>query len=277
MSAQTTYRHLMVKTLVVFLALLAVLGVMPAKAWAAQNPFSDVTVGGSKPTSHANDIIWLAETGISTGWDTPKGKEFRPNSNVKRGDMAAFLFRLGKRWGLVKESFTPKAQTEAMFIDVNSRTSHRKEILWLAETGISTGWDTPAGKEFRPNDPVKRGQMAAFMQRMAVNVAKRTGKTTVDKTRFTDVNSKTAFCNQIWWLASNEITTGWSITVEIEDDDDDSDTRTPEIPFSDALAEIEDTTGFNASATETTWEYRPNNDVKRGDMAAFLHRLDNLK
>ena len=57
---------------------------------ATGNPFVDVT----DDTSHHDEILWLAESGISTGWDTPSRKEFRPNDNVKRGDMAAFLFRL---------------------------------------------------------------------------------------------------------------------------------------------------------------------------------------
>ncbi|MEE1160098.1 MAG: S-layer homology domain-containing protein [Atopobiaceae bacterium] len=53
--------------------------------------FSDVTI----ETAHADDIAWLAATGVSKGWDVAGGgREFRPYADVARADMAAFLHRL---------------------------------------------------------------------------------------------------------------------------------------------------------------------------------------
>ena len=55
--------------------------------------FSDVTAD----TPHADDIAWLASTGVSEGWLMPDGsREFRGMSEVVRQDMAAFLRRMAE-------------------------------------------------------------------------------------------------------------------------------------------------------------------------------------
>ncbi|KAB8288611.1 internalin [Bifidobacterium ramosum] len=47
-------------------------------------------------TPHAEDIVWLARAGITTGWLTKNGAhEFRGGSMILRQDMAAFLRRVG--------------------------------------------------------------------------------------------------------------------------------------------------------------------------------------
>ncbi|BDZ62145.1 hypothetical protein Lsed01_02405 [Demequina sediminis] len=53
-------------------------------------PVSFVDVEGSE---HAVAIGWLAAEGISTGWSTPAGQEFRPLADITRDAMAAFLYR----------------------------------------------------------------------------------------------------------------------------------------------------------------------------------------
>jgi surface protein len=125
--------------------------------------FSDVT--GS--TAHVGDIAWLAFKGISKGWEMSDGTvEFRPYANVARADMAAFLFRLAKQWGVLgaSDDWAPKKATRAKFTDVGDKTSHAQAIWWMAENGISAGWDVGGGKaEFRPNADVKRGDLAAFL------------------------------------------------------------------------------------------------------------------
>ena len=201
--------------------------------------FSDVT----SHTSHLEDIAWLADEGISAGWNMPDGtKEFRPNDEVKRGDMAAFLFRLAKRWGLVKESWKATSKQQQAFVDVDASTSHAREIWWLASQGISAGWDTTKGKEFRPLETVKRGDMAAFLQRLAAKASRGGAKgfkaTKAQQGAFRDVNGSTAHNNDIWWLAAKGVSSGWD--------------------------------------KPSGKEFRPNDPVKRGDMAAFLHRLDSI-
>ena len=65
------------------------------KIASASASFSDVTA----KTDHADEIAWLASTGVSTGY--PDGT-FRPYKSVARCDMAAFLHRMHDK-GLVAE------------------------------------------------------------------------------------------------------------------------------------------------------------------------------
>jgi hypothetical protein len=46
---------------------------------------------------------------------------------------------------------------------VSTSTAHSREIWWLAEAGISTGW--PDGT-FRPYNTVARADLAAFLHRL---------------------------------------------------------------------------------------------------------------
>lgn len=53
--------------------------------------FRDVSAN----TPHANEIFWLASSGVSKGWDEVDGsKTFRPYNIVVRCDMSAFLHRM---------------------------------------------------------------------------------------------------------------------------------------------------------------------------------------
>lgn len=101
--------------------------------------FADV----SDATSHQGDILWLASSGVSSGF--PDGT-FRPYATVVRCDMAAFLYRLAG-------SPAYAAPAGAKFGDMNVNTPHYKEVCWLAEMGISTGY--PDGT-FRPYSTVAR-------------------------------------------------------------------------------------------------------------------------
>lgn len=115
-------------------------------------------------TPHAKEIWWLASTGISAGWDMGNGVyEFRPYAEVTRCDMAAFLYRLAG-----SPSFEPNASECAAFRDVDSTTPHAREVLWLAASGVSKGWDeTDGSKTFRPYNIVVRCDMSAFLHRMS--------------------------------------------------------------------------------------------------------------
>lgn len=166
------------------------------------NPFIDVF---EDSTPHYDHILWLAYERISVGWDIGGGKkEFRPWENVARCDMAAFLYRLAG-----SPSFEPGAEDVAMFEDVGRSTPHYKEVLWLASTGISEGWDIGGGeREFRPYSYIARSDMAAFLHRLAIWMGAPepglSGKT------FSDLDSSTAHAEDVAWLAASGITTGFS-------------------------------------------------------------------
>ena len=110
-------------------------------------------------TPHRGDIEWLAANGISTGWEAADGTaEFRPYAEIARCDMAAFLYRMAGE---------PEFETDKGFADVAKDTPHREAVLWLAETGVSEGWELEDGTaEFRPYDQIARADMAAFVHRM---------------------------------------------------------------------------------------------------------------
>lgn len=122
------------------------------------NRFLDVDQG----TPHAQDILWLAHAGISTGFND---STFRPYASVTRCDMAAFLRRFGKLVGIESAlTWSPSAYDSMAFPDVEATTPHCDDILWLAYHGISTGF--PDGS-FAPYGVVKRCDMAAFLKRVS--------------------------------------------------------------------------------------------------------------
>ena len=115
-------------------------------------------------TPHATEIWWLASEGISEGWDMHDGTfEFRGMDTVKRQDMAAFLRRLARRMGADVDA--PGATNP--FRDVSDSTPHYEDILWLASTGVTKGWDMGDDTfEYRGMNDVVRQDMAAFLHRL---------------------------------------------------------------------------------------------------------------
>jgi len=124
-----------------------------SEATAASTHFTDV------PANYpfVNDINWLAQRRITTGWHDGT---YRPESSVNRDAMAAFFYRYAG-----SPEYTAPAQ--ARFTDVPADKQFYREISWLAEQGVTTGW--PDGS-FRPVEPVHRDAMAAFVYRYNVRV-----------------------------------------------------------------------------------------------------------
>ena len=211
--------------------------------------FRDVTAS----TPHLDDVDWLSYWGISEGWKEADGsRTFRGMDTVKRQDMAAFLYRVAKKRCIADicnagndtadwTPWEPSAADWKRFSDVNPTTPHAKEILWLAHAGISTGWKEADGSyTFRGMDTVKRQDMAAFLKRLANKDGK--GNDVQPKYSFVDVAftgaNKTPHADDIAWLAGAGISEGWKVG--------------------------------------NTYEFRGMSSVVRQDMAAFIHRLDNL-
>ncbi len=136
---------------------------------------------------YAPAISWLASTGITTG--TGPG-QFSPDGTVTRGQMATFLWRYRGR---------PAGAPPAGFIDVPSGQYYSEAIDWLASTGITTG--TGFGR-FSPEDPVTRGQMAAFLWRLEGSPG---GSAPAG---FVDVPPGRFYSDAVDWLLARGITTG---------------------------------------------------------------------
>ena len=193
-------------------------------------------------TSHYDDVQWLASSGISTGY--PDGT-FRPYVEVARCDMAAFIRRIAKNnnW-LDAATWTPGEADWNTFTDIDKNSPHAEDVLWLAHVEISQGWDVGNGqKEFRSLAIVARCDMAAFLHRLASKAGvsdASTWKPSKADWTFADIDAGSPHAEDVLWLAHSEVSKGWD----------------------------------ESNGTKT---FRPLNNVARCDMAAFLHRLDNLK
>ena len=122
------------------------------------------------------------------------------------------------------------------FSDVDAKTPHQEDVMWMAEKGITTGFEDGT---FRPYAGTARCDIAAFMFRLAKlwnYVDDDWTPTYEQKHTFTDVDENTPHAKEIWWLASESITTGWT-------------------------------------EPDNTRTFRPYVMVARQDMAAFLFRL----
>lgn len=154
--------------------------------------FSDT----STSTYHIDDINWLREAGITTGFSNGDGTySYQPMSAVARCDMAAFLYRLAG-------SPAYNAPSKSPFPDVDSSTPHYKEICWLADKRISTGF---ADGTFRPYATVVRQDMAAFLYRLAGSPSYSAPSTSP----FTDVTTATSHYKEICWLANSGVSAGF--------------------------------------------------------------------
>jgi len=117
--------------------LVRALGLKPGKS----------TFADTKGHVFAADIAALADAGITRGCGPNK---FCPDQPVTRGQMAAFLVRaLGLPAG------------KAAFADTKGHV-FAVDIAALADAGITRGCGP---NRFCPDDPVTRGQMAAFLVR----------------------------------------------------------------------------------------------------------------
>lgn len=126
---------------------LLVVSVQPqVPALAQVSPFTD-TAG----SVHEVDIALIAQWGITTGCDD---NLYCPEDTVTRGQMAAFMRR----------SFvTPTSQYDYFSDDADS--VFEGDINSITGVGITTGCNPPTSSLYCTDDPLTRGQMAAFLRR----------------------------------------------------------------------------------------------------------------
>lgn len=208
-------------------------GTVSAAGTTPASEFEDVSSTPGSPTysAFATEISWMSTAGISTGYDVGDGKkEYRPFGTVTRDAMAAFLYRAAGSPAYEAPAVSP-------FTDVSPASPFYKEITWLAEEGISTGWTLPGGRsEFRPFANITRDAMAAFLYRFAESPPVHLPTSSP----FTDVQTDNGFYREISWLAQQSISTGWD-------------------------------------AGDGKKDFRPYNAITRDAMAAFLFRYSNLE
>ncbi|MGF1665922.1 MAG: putative glycoside hydrolase [Acidimicrobiia bacterium] len=111
--------------------------------------FFDVT----NSNTFASDVAWMADEAITGGCNPPWSDFYCPELSVTRGQMAAFLVR---SLGLTGSG--------PSFSDTGGSV-FAADISRLAAAGITRGCNPPANTRFCPDEPVTRGQMAAFLVR----------------------------------------------------------------------------------------------------------------
>lgn len=130
----------------------------------AVSPFADVQPGDK----FYREITWLHHKGIATGTRQKSGKPlFQPKEPITREAMAAFISRYFYTDGGLRENnaydHTPKVSP---FADLTANSRFYKEITDMEAFGVTTGFKTDTGSEFRPKENVTREAMAAFITRL---------------------------------------------------------------------------------------------------------------
>ncbi len=118
----------------------------------APSPFVDIGT-----SIHFDNILFIAELGITRGCNPPANDRFCPRDSVTRQQMASFLVRALE---------LPRSE-EDHFVD-DTGSVHEDNINALAAAGITRGCNPPANDRFCPDRAVTRGEMAAFLVRAYV-------------------------------------------------------------------------------------------------------------
>jgi SpoIID/LytB domain protein len=177
------------------------------------------------------------------------------------------------------------------FIDIIGNT-FEKDIEWLAAVGVTKGCNPPDNTLFCPHDSVTRGQMAAFINRYLNLPAP-------SKDHFVDDTGNT-FENDINRLAEAGITKGCNPPANDRFCPDDFVTREQMAAFLVRALNLNVNThpGFDDVSSSNTFyndigrlatvgitrgcnppdntRFCPKENVTRGQMAAFIHRADNV-
>lgn len=188
-------------------------------------------------------------------------------------------------------------------------TPHGDDIVWLADKRISMGYSDGL---FRPNEKIKRQDMAAFLRREAVlrgiGDADSWKPGEKDWVIFSDIDWRTPHAEDVLRLAHAGISTGWREndgaytfrgTSAVKRQDMSAflhrlaikgAATTSGVASKNAFTDVEDSTphaedirwlgdagisqGYRNS--DGSWRFDGTASVLRQDMAAFLHRLDSL-
>ncbi|GAB2536603.1 5'-nucleotidase C-terminal domain-containing protein [Brachybacterium huguangmaarense] len=237
-----------------------------------------VTAGGqtfSAPYVQGADGTWAADVKVSLPGGTPAGAV--PITVTATPDTGTSI----------PATITIDHAVPMWFRDVTPQTRFAKEIQWMVDTGISTGY--PDGT-FRPVQPVTRDAMAAYLYRMA-------DSPTVTPPRaqpFTDVTPQTEHYDAIIWAYQQGITRGWPDgtfrpTLPIERNAMASFVYryagSPKVAAP-TTAPFSDVPVGSPFATEIAWakqegitngfpdgSYHPTAPMNRDATAAFLHRM----
>jgi hypothetical protein len=170
------------------IAALGVVGTAHSARAANKPDFFDVPVNAK----FYKEITLLADRKVTTGY---ADGGFHPKSPVSRAAFAAFLYRmLGEH--------DDKLPKQSPFKDVKPVDQFYKEIIWVYQMGISTGY---SDKTFRPRDGISREAIAAFLYRF-----EKPDFEAPSKSPFKDMTTRSKFYKEVTWMADMHFSTGYS-------------------------------------------------------------------
>jgi uncharacterized repeat protein (TIGR02543 family) len=191
-----------------------------------------------------NDINWLASVRVTVGSDcnasgAGSACKYNPNGAVNRGAMAQFLFKLAGQTETVNG--VPKVT------DISKLISSRQDaIKWLASEKITI----PTAGKYKPSNTVNRGAMAEFMYKLAGHpgtVDFGSGENDhVDPKTVADVEKVLKNDKALAKFKKSNPNRYYDILW---------------------LAKM------NITVPDSMGRYNPGNDVNRGAMAQFMHKL----
>ena len=156
-------------------------------------PFTDIAAG-----AWCYDAVrYVYENGLMNG---TTASTFTPNAATTRGMIVAILYRL---------EGSPSAGTAA-FRDVNASAYYASAVAWASANGIVNGY---ADGTFRPNAPITREQMAAFLFRYAAYKGQDVSRR-ADLGAFTDAGQIASYAVEaIQWANAQGLVNGTSATT----------------------------------------------------------------
>jgi peptidoglycan DL-endopeptidase CwlO len=137
-----------------------------------------------------NEIKDLSTQGIIDGFHN-EPSIFKPNQLITRAEAAKML----------SETFNLEATSTQTYIDVDSSHWAYDYIAAATSNGLFEGYDNG---EFKPNDPITRGEIAALFTRAFNLPSQHTAET------FTDLKESHWAYDDIQTLSASSITTGYS-------------------------------------------------------------------
>lgn len=143
--------------------------------------FSDVDANAY----YYDAVQWAVQQGITSGTSETT---FSPDQKCTCAQTISLLWRSAG-------SPAPKGQNNP-FTDVKDTAYYYQPALWAAERGIVTG------TAFQPDEPVTRGQFAAFLYRNAGSPA------VGSKNDFKDVPNDAYYAQAVAWVAAQGIASG---------------------------------------------------------------------
>ena len=169
--------------------------------------FPDVKVG----EWYSEGIRYCKVNGLMNGYTNGENKgKFGLNDSIKRGQIAAILYRLaGSPYG----DTDPNTDLVSKFLDVQNKGSYYyKAVIWASENGVVTGYTSGANAgKFGSNDSIKRQDLAVMLGRYAKYVEGKDTTSTYSLDNFRDGNEVSNYAKEntyIQYIVEKGIITG---------------------------------------------------------------------